>query len=196
MNELATEREVLRLCANGDRDAYAFLYTRYLPVLSRYLYLFNRSKEDNEEIIQEVYLRIWENKEALREVQSFRAYLFRVAKNLLLDSLRRQQTELRILKLIAPASEDCYQRADDDLCYEQYQEVAREAIGKLTAKRRQIFELRTQEGLSLDEISGKLNISKNVVKKQFYTASDFVKTYLRNHGEMTLGWLVVLGIRC
>lgn len=185
-----SEKELLRKSSWGDRDAFSVLYTTHLAGLTRYLHLFNSHAEDNQEIIQDVFLKIWERKEYLIQVDSFKAYLFTIAKNLLLDRLRRLKVEKKVLKLVAPDSEDSGQRLDDDLCYEDYHSVAGKAIEQLTEKRRYIFELRTRDGLSLDEIAEKLNISKSVVKKQFYAAAASIKEYLRTRGEMTISLII------
>ena len=186
------EKELLKKSSFGDRHAFSVLYTRHLPQLARYLYLFNPVTEDNEEIIQDVFLKIWERKEMLGELDSFRAYLFKVSKNLLLDKLRRNKVEKKVLSLMASDTEDSGVRLDDELCYEEYQSVADLALDRLTEKRRYIFELRTKEGLSLDEIAEKLKISKSVVKKQYYAASASIMEYLRTKGEMTISILFLL----
>jgi len=184
-----SEKELLRKSARGDREAFSVLYTTHLAGLTRYLYLFNPVPGDNEEIIQDVFLKIWEKKDFLNQVDSFKAYLFTISRNLLLDRLRRVRVERRVMQLVAPESEDSGLRLDDELCYEDYQHVAGKALDRLTEKRRYIFELRTRDGLSLDEIAEKLNISKSVVKKQFYAASASIKEYLRTRGEMTISLL-------
>jgi len=94
--------------------------------------------------------------------------------------------------MMAPDTEDSGVRLDDELCYEEYQSVAGLALDRLTEKRRYIFELRTKEGLSLDEIADKLKISKSVVKKQYYAASSSIMEYLRNRGEMTISIVACL----
>jgi len=184
-----SEKELLRKSARGDREAFSVLYKTHLAGLARYLYLFNPVPEDNEEIIQDVFLKIWEKKDFLNQVDSFKAYLFTISRNLLLDRLRRVRVERKVMQLVAPESEDSGLRLDDELCYEDYQHVAGKALERLTEKRRYIFELRTRDGLSLDEIAEKLNISKSVVKKQFYAASASIKEYLRTRGEMTISLL-------
>lgn len=178
------EREILDRCAGGDRDAFAILYKFYLSALTRYIFLFTRSTELSEEIVQDVFVRIWEKKETLIAVNSFQAYIFKAAKNLLLDHLRKEQTISRFEILRTPFTEECVEQTDDNLIYGQYFAIAQEAISQLPEKRKQIFELKTRDELSLDEIADQLAISKSVVKKQLYAATSFVKDYLRKHGEM------------
>jgi len=185
MTGLMDERGLMDRCANGDRQAYAQLYTGYLSPLIKYIFLFTRSRELSEEIVQDVFVKIWEKKEQLLTVQSFQPYIFKSAKNLLLDYMRREQSQSRFLTLSGPFSEACDEQADDELIYGQYYQLALDAINLLPEKRKQVFELKTREELSLDEIADRLGISKSVVKKQLYAATGFVKDYLRRHGEIT-----------
>lgn len=91
------EERLLRMAAQGDREAFADLYRKYLDSLYKFVYLFTRSVGTAEEIVQEVFIRIWERHELLSEVQSFRSYLFRAAKNRMLNYIRHRRVEERTL---------------------------------------------------------------------------------------------------
>ncbi|WP_215240528.1 RNA polymerase sigma factor [Dyadobacter helix] len=192
MTELNEEREILDRCAGGDRTAYSTLYKIYLSDLMRYVFLFTRSKELSEEIVQDVFVKIWEKKENLLTVHAFQPYIYKSAKNLLMDHLRREQALTRFHSLAGPFSEESEEQTDGNLIYGQYYQLAQDAINLLPEKRRQIFELRTANDLSLDEIAEKLAISKSVVKKQLYAATGFVKEYLRKHGEMMADMVIFI----
>jgi RNA polymerase sigma-70 factor (family 1) len=185
MTGLTDERELMDRCAGGEREAYARLYTGYLSALVKYIFLFTKSRELSEEIVQDVFVRIWEKKELLLTVNSFQAYSFKIAKNQLLDHLRKEQSQSRFFTMTGPFEEACEEQTDDNLIYGQYYQIAQDAINMLPEKRKQVFELKTREELSLDEIAERLAISKSVVKKQLYAATGFVKAYLRKHAEMT-----------
>ncbi len=98
MNELL----ILQKVSEGDWDAYADLFNYYLPKLSQYIYPFtDRSREDTEEVIQEVFLKIWEKRKSLTAIRSFDSYLFRMAKNQLIDLLGKRRSAKK------PAPEIC-----------------------------------------------------------------------------------------
>lgn len=186
------EREMLDRCAAGERQAYARLYNLYLEEIYRYVYLFTKSRELSEEITQDVFVKVWEKKEGLASVGMFKGYVFKMARNLVMDHYRRQQAEHRFQTLSSPFTEESDEQTDAELIYGQYYEIAQEAIKQLPEKRKEIFELKTTTELSLDEIAAKLNISKSVVKKQLYAATGFVKQYLRQHGEVIADMVIVL----
>lgn len=181
-----SESELLKRVASGDKIAYAILYNQYLGGLYQYVFLFTRSREVSEDIVQNVFVRIWERRTFLASIDSFRPYLYRSAKNLLLDEVRRNQAKARATAMLMPEAEEVAENCDDKLIYNQYYKVAEEAINQLPEKRRQIFLLRTREELSLDEIAAILSISKSVVKKQLYAGIHFVRHYMQQHGISTI----------
>lgn len=187
------EQSLLRALTQGDRHAYTILYSQYLDSLVQYIFLFTASKETAEEITQDVFLKIWEKRAALGEVESFKAYLFRAAKNQLINHINREKIRLRVTGQVqaaagqAPNGQDTGHQVD----YRQAHALLREAIRQLPPKRKQVFLLSTEENLSLDEIAARMGISKNVVKKQLYDAYGSVREYLSEHGELSF-YLILL----
>lgn len=183
------ERELLEEIALGNRKAFAHLYTFYVPRLQRFLYPFtSQSKEAADEVIQEVFLKIWMKKEMLVGVKSFDAYLFRMAKNKLTDQRISEQARKSRTDGLVQTSAAFSAPADEELFYKEYLESAREAIHKLSPQRKKIFEMRTGQDLSIGEIALQLGISQSAVKKQLYEAIHAIKEHL-NHQT---GWPILL----
>ncbi len=183
------EAYLLQLVAQGDREAFSKLYVHYLPILYHYIYRFTKqSKEITEEILQDVFLIIWEKKEVLIAVNSFEKYVYTIAKNKLLNLLKHQDFKNK-LHLNFSASKDLFEsNTEKGILYDEYHKIALQAIDKLPEKRKEVFLLSTQGGLSLDEIASHLGISKSRVKQQLYSAKDYIKKYLTENAE----WLLVL----
>jgi len=188
---LFDETILLKKIVEGDRQAFSTLYMQYLGELYRYMYLFTKSKEKSEEIVQDAFLKIWEKREHLGHVTSFKSYLYRTAKNLLLDEIRRDAVKAKAHHYLKPGNEASEEMADELIINRQYHEIAERAIALLPEKRKAIFLMRTREELSLDEIATKLSISKSVVKKQLYAAISFVRNYI-NKSEITLVTIITL----
>lgn len=178
------EKALLALIANGDRKAFAKIYIAYLNNLHRYIFLFTKSEDETREILQEIFVKLWDNREKLPEIGSFENYLFRTAKNKLLDKIRQLQIRQRVHLEIERSRLVSENTTSDQCAYREYYKVVQQAIEKLPPKRKLIFRLNIENGLSQDEIAAQLNISKSVVQKQIYRASDFVKKYLVEHGEI------------
>jgi len=179
------EKALLAMVAKGDRRAFRQIYSSHLANLYHFIFLFTKSKEATEDILQEIFIKIWENREKLTEVGSLKNYLFCAAKNKLLDNIRHLQVKQRVFSEIRRTRHSSENTTRDENVYREYYYLVQQAIEKLPPKRRLIFQLNIENGFSQDEIAGQLNISKSVVQKQIYKASYFVRQYLFKHGELT-----------
>lgn len=180
------DEDMLVMVAAGNRTAFAQLYRLYLTQLYRYIFLFTKSKEESEEILQDIFIKIWEHREKLPHIGSVKDYLFRIAKNKMLDSIRHQQIRQRVLSEIKRTRDIGDSTTLDQCAYREYYQVVQQAIEKLPPKRKIIFRLNIENGLSQQEIAHQLNISKSVVQKQLYSASHFVREYLFEHSEISI----------
>jgi len=190
--EYDESKVLLQRIAEGDRVAFTWFYTSHLNKLYRYIFLFTKSKEDTEEILQDIFIKIWENREKLREIDLASSYLTQIAKNKIIDKVRSMQTRHRVLSEIRRSREGFAYTTGDDCVYREYYLVVQEAIEKLPPKRKLIFRLNTENGLSQDEIANQLKISRSVVQKQLYSATHFVRKYLFEHGEISMSILFAL----
>ena len=185
----ALKDEVLLLqeASAGSRAAYTSLYTFYLPKLYKYIYPFVRfSKEDTEEILHDMFMKIWERKEGLSKIKSFNSYLYSMARNKLVNLHEHGKVKQKAIEYIVNHSDVAGNSADGNYIYAQYEEVMKKAIETLPPKRRRVFEMSTYEELSQDQIAIELKISKSMVKKQLYSATRHVKEYLRLHTDLTI----------
>lgn len=194
MDEEFHDRMLMERVAAGDRVAFTALYTRHLDNLFGYVYLFTKSEEESEEVVQKVFVNIWEHRDSLIIVKSFKGFIFRCAKNRLIDLSRSERAKAKMVALLQPLSEESEERSDSHLIVNQYSHIIDTAIQLLPEKRKEIVKLRTQDDLSLDEIAEKLSISKFVVKKQLYAGLRFIRAYLEKFGELTPTILAVMNL--
>jgi RNA polymerase sigma-70 factor (ECF subfamily) len=191
-NEVADE-VLLKSIANGDRYAFSLLYNRHLKDLHSYVYFACGNAEISADILQELFLKVWEEKKNFEKITCFKTYIFRCAKNKVIDHLRREKVKMLIYEEISTADESDLYGADRHLISEECREMVNEAISLLPSKRRQILLLKTEQELSLDEIAVNLAISKSVVKKQLYRGLNFVKAYMSSVYEILLfGFILIV----
>lgn len=187
---LADEQLLLQRTAEGDREAFSRLYCYYVPLLYKQLFpLTHENKQDTDEIIQDIFLTIWEKKEVLIAIQSFQAYVFRMGRNILVSRYRKEKVKQRYIREIE--NRQPTQPAlipDNDILLVEYKALVMEAICCLSPRQKEVFMLRTEEELSLKEIARVLKISLPAVKKNLYAAIRLIRTHLRERG----GWLLPL----
>lgn len=188
------ETDLLLQVARGDREAFQTLYKIYYPFVRRYLALFQSSEIVDSELAQDVFIRIWEKRIKLSGVTSFKSYLFRMTKNMVLNYIRALKVQQRLVEL-KPANEPFAENdPESELLFKQYYHIALDAIEKLPERRQKILRMSVEQGLTLDEIAQEFKITRAGVKKQLYAATSFVRQYLLDHGEMSFLLLVFLSL--
>ena len=186
--KLTDEQLLLQKTAEGSREAYATLYSHYYPGLYRFVSFVIASHEDTEEIIQDVFLKIWLKRETLIGIRSFDDYLFRMAKNRIFDAARQSQTRLKLARQIGLQMQEGTDSTYNEVIFQEYHAIAREAIDQLSPQKKKMFLMYTRDEMTAREIAEIEGISRMAVKKQLYEAIHFIKDHLRRHAE----WLLFL----
>lgn len=164
--------------AQGDREAYSIVFRMYYGKVNAFLSSILKSRETAEELTQEVFYKIWCKRRSLASVRSIDSYLYISARNAALDcfrkAARRKQLSLDETLdslLLSRISIDPDARID---AQSKLSEV-KEAVNSMPAKRRDIFLMSRFDGLSNDEISSLLGISKKTIENQLALANNHIK---------------------
>jgi RNA polymerase sigma-70 factor (family 1) len=186
-----SETDCLRQLKLDDERAFDALFRHYRSLVYRFAYSYLKSRVEAEEIVQDCFLKIWEKRQHLREDAPLKGYLFTTAHHAILNHLRRSQHHLRFQTHVAALSPEV---ATNGAEYSEMEALYRAALEKLPPKRRQIFMLSRQQGLSYPEIAKELNLSVKTVETQIMQALKFMRTYFRAHGSEVLGVLLVVAV--
>lgn len=172
----------LRKLRHEDGQAFDALFRHYSPRVYRFAYSYLKSRVAAEEIVQECFLKIWEKRHELRDDVPLKGYLFTTAHHLILNQLRHAQHQDAYQDFLrhAPQAEGNTQK---EVEYAELESVYLAALDKLPPKRRRIFTLSRQQGLSYPEIARELNISVKTVETQMAQALKFLRLYFRLHGN-------------
>ncbi len=176
---LEDEQQLIQQAAQGDMQSYALIYRHYLPKLYKYLYEMIRSKEDTEEILQDIFLKLWEKRADLVNIISLNGYLFRIARNRLMNLYDHQKVQRKAKDYFEKQTKDYPNTTENNYVYKQYDEAVQVALRTMPQKRRQVFEMHFYQELSYEQIAQALNISKSMVKKHIYAANNYMKEYLK-----------------
>lgn len=187
---LENEGLIVKEVAAGNRAAYSSLYRHYFFRLNRFVQFFCQNQEDAEEIIQDCFLKVWERRETLADVQSFENYVFRMAQNRLFDVAKQKERRRNVIKHASLNIHNEDNVVEKQVIFNQYHQLSQKAIEQLPPRKKEIFLLSTQNGLSLDEIAAITDLSRAAVKKNLYSSVHFIKSYLRSYADWPLIFLI------
>lgn len=176
------EKELLLQVAAGDEQAFANLFHVWRDKLYFFLLRITNSPQTAEDIVQDVFVKLWANRSSLGEVQNFSAWLYRVTQNQALSGMRRMALETTILAEIKREIAASGQPTDEVLLHKQLQERLQAAINRLPPQQKLVYTLSRIEGLKQEEIANRLNLSVNTVRNHMTEAlrklrQDLAKDY-------------------
>jgi RNA polymerase sigma-70 factor (ECF subfamily) len=174
---LPSEKDLLVQVANGDEESFRQLFLKHHQQLGSHIFRLTNSMDLAEEIVQDVFLKIWLSREALWEVHNFKAYLFVVSKNHTLNCLRKLSKERISIKQSEEnfARDYNYSEAELDIYYN----LLDEAINQLPAQQQKVYLLSRHERLRYAEVAVRLNISRETVKKYLQIATVSITEYVQ-----------------
>jgi RNA polymerase sigma-70 factor (ECF subfamily) len=131
-----------------------------------------------EEIMQEVFLRLWQNRENV-EADNLGGWLYRVASNLAYSYLKREALNGRLLSSLKKKRQgNQFSEIDEQMDYKECNELIYKALNQLPDQQRKVYQLSLQEGMSRKEVAEVLNISPNTVRNHLTRALQFLRHFL------------------
>ena len=180
----AWDAELVRRIRAGDERALEAVFKAHYAGMASFVQRFVRSQDLAEELVQDVFLKLWAKREQLAEIETFRTYLFRAARNTALNYLRRAKLERRWREEQGTDDDPPTSYAADEETVEQELAVAvREAINRLPPRCREIFLLSRDGGLTYAEIARSLDISVKTVETQMGRALKALRASLHHFRE-------------
>jgi RNA polymerase sigma-70 factor (ECF subfamily) len=183
--KLTDEQALLQRTAEGSREAFEILYAHYYAGLYRFIAFIIDSHEDAEEIIQDIFLKVWMKKETLVGIRSFEDYLFRMAKNRVFDMTRQSKSRLKLSHQLGQSTPEATDSTYNTLIFREYHDIAQEAINLLPPRKREIFLMNARDEMTAQEIADRLGSTRGAIKKQLFEATHFIKDHLRKKA----GWI-------
>jgi len=172
------EKQLLVLLRQGDKQAFGELYYQYSPRIYTNLVKLLKSDHLAEELLQDVFVKVWDKRENIDIEKSFRSYLFRIAENQVYDFFRKAARDKKMEAYLINAASEFYSHVEEALYHKENTAILNRAIAQLPPKRRHIFTLCKLEGKSYEEVSRQLGISTSTINDHVVKASRSVREYL------------------
>lgn len=182
-----------RQFSSGKED-YSKVYAIYFPKLVRFSQTYLLSEEEAENIVQDIFLYLWEHRELMPSLGNMNAYLFTTVKNRCIDFLRKQSQLTDKKHPLSELQEKelefklySLQKLDENnLSVSEIETVLSKAIDSLPTRCKEIFILSRIEGLRHKEIAARLNISTNTIEGQIAIALRKLKIELKDYTTLFL----------
>lgn len=170
------KKELLERLSTGDENAFNELYNLYREPAIRFCNSILKDADESENIVQEVFIKVWNKRSGINPELNFTSYLFTIIKNRVFDHLKEIKKNT-LLKEIYWKNILEYKVLDNDVQEERLSKI-KQAVENLSEKRKEIIKLNYEEGKSYEEIANQLNISKNTVKNQLVKAKQIIRKQL------------------
>lgn len=172
---IRTDAELLEKMAAGATSAFEELMRRHEPRIFQFALKIVKSPELAQEISQDVFLKIWEKRTSLNTIESLPAWLFSLAKNQSLNSLREIARRYAHEEKYAAAQDESLD-GEAEIQYNDLKKIAAVLIDQLSPQRRIIYRMKVEQGLSTGEIAAKLNLSPSTVRTQLSKSYQLLRT--------------------
>jgi RNA polymerase sigma-70 factor (ECF subfamily) len=180
-----SDEELIQGIQLEDDHAFRELFNRYANRLFHFAKIYLSNDSDAEELVQEVFIKLWDKRHSIIRNHNIKAFIFKVAVNKVYDKVRKKKLE-NVCDSLLKYENFSSQETWDEVIYNELQERVDYLVGKLPEKRKEIFILSRRNGLSTKEIAEQLKISHRTVESQIYKALTFLKENLKNESLLTI----------
>ncbi|WP_316815623.1 RNA polymerase sigma factor [Pedobacter nyackensis] len=174
------ERDLLIRLKQGDDEAFQEIYHLHSARLYNNLLRLVKSEDMAMDLLQDLYVKLWNSRASIDIDKSIGAYLFSIAKNLAIDFFRRAARELNLQNHLVAVGTELYNHVDEVFFHKETAAILNVAIDNLPPQQRKIFNLCKMEGRSYEEAAEILGISAATVGNQLVRALRSVRSAMIN----------------
>lgn len=178
------ENNALRLLSQDSEYAFELIYNWHSERIYKVAYVYLQSSILAEEVVQDVFFKLWFQRKNLSELRSLEAWLYTVCKNLIFNYLKKISHEWTLKENCLPAAENS-DRDDTYHCVrvKEIRSLLQSAIDKLPEQQRLVYVMVREQGLSFEAVAGQLSISRSTVKTHMTRALASIRSFLTAAGE-------------
>lgn len=184
--DLAEEKLILMKISRGDANAFAVLFNFYKNKVYGYAIAILQTEKSAEEIVQDVFIKIWIKRENLTTIENFGAYLRTVSRNETLNALKHVAITQKHEELTIKYTNEFDLSTENTIQFRETKQILESAIQKLPPQQKLIYTLCHIDGIKQKDVAEKLNISPLTVKVHLREAIKSIKSYLKIHNQIRI----------
>lgn len=173
-----TDLQLIGLLKKDREAAFAEIYRRYAESLTGFASSKLFSMEDAQDVIHDLFVKLWEDRKQLHITSSLKNYLFTITRYRIIDKIRRNITREEYAAMLQSLANNWQPDVDQQIAVKELQQTIENSLSELPPRVREIYRLSREESLTVSEIAEKLELSEQTVKNQLSTALTHLKKAL------------------
>jgi RNA polymerase sigma-70 factor (ECF subfamily) len=161
--------------AAGDQKAFRVIFDLYSPKIYSFAFKLTRTRSTAEEIVQEVFIKLWINRAALADIVFFPSYINIIARNHCFNVLKKIAFEEKARMALGQQQTELHDETEESIIYRDYQHILNKVIEALPPQQRLVYGMCHNQGLKYEEAAQRLNISRLTVKSHMQQALRTIK---------------------
>jgi RNA polymerase sigma-70 factor (ECF subfamily) len=187
-NEMALVQEMQA----GNEESFTILYKYYSPKLYLNILQIIHDKEMTEELVQELFTRIWQKRNSIGLKENFSGYMYRIAQNLTHDYFRKIKKDKKLLERFRLLAEEHYDNIEEALRRNQSTKILTEALQHLSPQQKKVYHFVREAGYTYKRAAEIMGISPQTVKEYLGAATKSIKKYILAHSDAESLFLLLL----
>ena len=176
MKESKDIHDLLYQLSKNDETAFRQVFQLFSNRVYSFSLRLTKCKTSAEEMVQEVFMKIWINRGKMHTIEDFSSWLFIITKNLVLNSIKRNAIEEKAKATFAIEAATNHSDTEEKVILEDYERILNETINHLPPQQRLVYSMCHQEGLQYEEVAQRLKISRLTVKTHMHQALKTIKS--------------------
>jgi len=188
------DRELLMRIAGGDQNAFREVFDHYQSYVFTFAQKITRSYSDAEEVVQDIFLKIWLDRNQLTDIENFGAYLNRLVRNHTLNLLRHEAVISKAKTAIGLISSENDLATQHALDYKETKAFLDTVVSRLPEQQRKVYALCHFEGLKYNEVAAQMNISPDTVHYHMKLALATIRDHFKRN-SLTYPALLIIFLK-
>ena len=186
------EQEILSELKAGNEDAFTVLYHQYSGPM--YYNVLKMVKDETlaEEIVQDIFTKIWQKRKVINIDVSFASYIYRVSQNSVIDFFRKMERNRELLERFKKSATSNYLHVEEAVCFKESGLLLQKAIETLPPQQKKVYQLCVVEGCTYKDTAFRMEIGHHTVKEYLSKARLTVRTFLEKNIDNPYALLVLL----
>jgi RNA polymerase sigma-70 factor (family 1) len=189
---LSNERQLFILMAQGDQAAFTKIFTHYESRLNPFILKITRSEIDTQEIVQELFIKLWTDREKMPQIENPRSYIFQMATHRTMNYLRSMARKRKHVGTAASQILMQKNTIEEDFDLKEMEDTIKKIVAQLPAQQQSVYKLSRQQGLKAKEIAERMNLAEKTVKNHLTEALRFIRERLEVTPGATITMIIFL----